>query len=229
MTDSAVRAALEHIRRCVRFEPSMNARVVVIHEGSATMDQIDAALAAPVAGEVADEPMTKPCDNLRTTCDAYPACVCGRAWRQHTASAEAGQINHDAGATPCESPRPVPDARLSALQTPGRQAETVAQSRPASPPSAELDELRKVIESATPDWWAEVLTNSAQAIREQADEARGPDAVELFQLARKMETAQAYIAACAPNVIQSLITRLTAARETRIRALADNAARTEGG
>jgi len=39
-----LRAALEHIRRCVRYEPSMNARVVIIHEGSSTMDQIDAAL-----------------------------------------------------------------------------------------------------------------------------------------------------------------------------------------
>ena len=44
--NAALRAVLEHIRRCVRWEKSMNAAVVCIHEGSATMADIDAALLA---------------------------------------------------------------------------------------------------------------------------------------------------------------------------------------
>lgn len=28
------------------------------------------------------EPKSKPCDDLKGTCDEYPSCACGRAWKQ---------------------------------------------------------------------------------------------------------------------------------------------------
>lgn len=43
-------AVLEHIRRCVRFDPASGQAFVQIHEGSATMADIDAAIAKATGG-----------------------------------------------------------------------------------------------------------------------------------------------------------------------------------
>ena len=41
----------------------------------------------------------KPCDDLSGTCDQYPACVCGRAWKAHEAKLRKSTLNAENGPT----------------------------------------------------------------------------------------------------------------------------------
>lgn len=90
-------------------------------------EDIDAILRAS-----ADAPAALPCDDIRGTCDEYPACPCGRAWKEHE-----GRLRAERRAA---APAPAAEEPVLLATDEAKAAEAWNRRVPAVP----VSELRKV-------------------------------------------------------------------------------------